>query len=191
MKLLLTVVLLICSSFSLADNVLNTLSDAKSYYKNKKFKEAQTALEDATTLIQQKRGKSLQETLPKALSGWTENQSKLQAVGKGMFGGALTVFKRYKKGRSQIKVSVITDSPIIQSYLGAFSNTFLNAGGGELIRESSTKKGHLKYQENRRRGNLSSIIDNRFLLKIEGRQVDKKHLLSYFKAIDFKKIKAL
>ena len=190
MKVLISSLLFLFSSLTYGDNILKTLEEAKTHYKNKRFTEAQNALEDATTFIQQKRGKFLEQSLPGPLSGWKEHQSRSQSIGKKMFGGGLTVFKKYKKGRSQIKISLITDSPLIQSYLGAFSNTFLNAGG-ELIRENGGKKGNLKYNNQRKNGNLTSMIDNRFLLKIEGRHVEKKDLISYFKAFEVKKVQAL
>ena len=178
------------SQNSFSDNVLKTIDEAKNLYKKGSFSEAQASLEDATTFIQQKRGNELKNNLPQALKGWIEKESKLQTVGQKIFGGGLTVYKRYNKGRSEIKVSLITDSPIIQTYLGMFSGAFLN-NGGELIRETRNKKGKLKFNPSRKKGNLFSIIDNRYLLKIEGRKIEKSDLLSYFKAVDFKKFKSL
>ena len=174
-----------------ADNVIKTIEEAKDLYKKGLFSDAQATLEDATTFIQQKRGNQLKKTLPSPLKGWIEKESKLQTVGKKLFGGGLTVFKKYKKGHSEIKISLITDSPMIQSYLGMFSGAFLNNGRGELIRETRNKKGKLKFNSSRKKGDIFSIIDNRYLLKIEGRKIEKNDLLNYFKAIDFKKVKSL
>ena len=187
--LLLSFTLFSCDGFS--DNVLNTIEEAKKLYKKGLFSEAQSTLEDATTFIQQKRGRELKKTFPHALNGWIEKESKLQAVGQKLFGGGLTVYKKYNKGRSQIKISLITDSPVVQTYLGMFSGAFLNSSGGELIRENRNKKGKLKFNPARKKGDIFSIIDNRYLLKIEGRRIKKSDLLAYFKAIDFKKFKSL
>ena len=190
-KVVLILSLALCSQNGFSDNVLKTIEEAKSLYKKGSFSEAQASLEDATTFIQQKRGSELKKALPKALTGWFEKESKLQAVGQKIFGGGLTVYKKYNKGRSSIKVSVITDSPIIQTYLGMFSGAILNNNGGELIRETRSKKGRLKFNPSRKKGDIFSIIDNRYLLKIEGRRIEKDDLLAYFKAVDFKEFKSL
>ncbi|MEE2745195.1 MAG: hypothetical protein VYD54_14880 [Bdellovibrionota bacterium] len=129
--------------------------------------------------------------MPHALNGWIEKESKLQTVGQKLFSGGLAVFKKYNKGRSQIKISLITDSPVVQTYLGMFSGALLNNSGGELIRENRNKKGKLKFNPARKKGDIFSIIDNRYLLKIEGRRIKKSDLLAYFKAIDFKKFTSL
>ena len=179
------------STQGFSDNVMKTIEEARNLYKKGQFSEAQASLEDATTFIQQKRGDQLKKTLPTPLKGWVEKEAKFQSAGQKLFGGGLTVVKKYKKGTSEIKISLITDSPIIQSYLGMFSGAFLNNGGGELIRETRNKKGKLKFNPSRKKGDIFSVIDNRYLLKIEGRKIEKDDLLTYFKAVDFKKVQSL
>ena len=102
--------------------------------------------------MKQKRGSELKKTLPHALKGWIEKESKLQTVGQKLFGGGLTVYKKYNKGRSQIKISLITDSPVVQTYLEMFSGAFLNNSEEELIRENRNEKGKLKFHPARKKG---------------------------------------
>ena len=72
-----------------------------------------------------------------------------------------------------------------------FSGAFLINNGGELIRENRDKKDKLKFNSPRKKGDIFSVIDNRYLLKTEGRKIEKNDLLAYFKIIYFKKFKSL
>ena len=126
-----------------------------------------------------------------ALKGWIEKESKLLEVGQKLFGSGFKVYKKYNKGRTQLKVLHINDSPVVQTYLGMFSGAFLINNGGELIRENRDKKDKLKFNSPRKKGDIFSVIDNRYLLKTEGRKIEKNDLLAYFKIIYFKKFKSL
>ena len=48
-----------------------------------------------------------------------------------MFGGGIGAHRTYKKGSSKIKVEILTDSPVLQSMMGLFTNPmFATADGG-------------------------------------------------------------
>ena len=59
--------------------------------------------------------------------------------------------------------------------------------GGGIGRQ----KAIVKYKEERERGEITVVVDKRFLVKIEGSKVSEEELKSYAKAIDFKKLKNL
>lgn len=179
------------STFVNADDVVNTLNEAIKSYESGEYGVAADDLNYALQLIQQKKGKRLEAYLPEALPGWSAKKAESQAAGAGMFGGGITASREYKKDSSNIKVELITDSPLLQSMMGIFSNPmFATADGGKLQR-INREKAIVKFNEERQRGDISIVVDKRFLVKVEGQKVSLDDLESYAKAIDFKKLEKL
>ncbi len=69
-----------------------------------------------------------------------------------------------------------------------FSNPMFASAAGtfELI---NGYKGIVSYQENS--GNINIIVNNRFLVTLDGRNVSREGLMNYAKAIDLKGIATL
>ncbi len=170
------------------DPVIQTIEKALDEYKNKDFSNAASSLDYASQLIRQKKGDALSKMLPEALPGWKADDGKSTVTAVSLFGGGLTADRTYTKDSSVIKISVVTDSPMIQSMMMMFSNPIFasSAGKFELI---NGYKGIVNYQNSG--GDISIIINNRFLVTLKGKNVTRDDFLSYAKAIDLKGLAVL
>jgi len=167
------------------DPVIQTIEKALEDYKSNNFSNAATNLDYASQLIRQKKGEALGKLLPEPISGWTANKGKSQVTAASLFGGGLTAERKYSKEKSSVKISIVTDSPLMQSMIMMFSNPIFAASAGqfELI---NGYKGIVNYQNNG--GDINIVINNRFLVTLNGRNVTRDDLMAYAKAIDLKAI---
>ena len=192
MKLLTSAILLLAiigftpvhSAF--ADEVEEAIQEGLDAYKDGSYTDAAGSLDYAAQLIRQKKGEQLEAVLPQPLPGWTAEEASSSAMGAAMFGGGVSVERQYTKAGSRVTVQIITDSPMLQGVMMMFSNpAFATADGGRLEKIKG-KRAIVKYQASRKSGEIQMIIANRFLITIEGSQVEKADLKNYAQEIDFK-----
>ncbi len=183
-------VLMVFSVSGYADDIENSIKEALQYYENGEYKDAVDSLNYASQLIQQKKGKGLEAFLPEPLSGWTAQETSSQAAGAAMFGGGITAERKYSKGSSSITIKIITDSPLMQSMMMMFSNPMFATSDGGKLERIGRQKAIIKFDPNSKRGEIKIVVANRFFVQIEGREVTKKDLKGYAKAIDYKKLKS-
>lgn len=182
---------LLLTAFLNADDISETLTEAIKSYEAGEYSTAVEDINYALQLIQQKKSEGLASYLPEPLEGWTAKKAESQSAGSAMFGGGIGSHRTYKKGSSKIKIEILTDSPVLQSMMGLFTNPmFATADGGKLER-IGRQKAIIKYKEERERGEITVVVDKRFLVKVEGTKVSEDDLKAYAKAIDFKKLKKL
>jgi hypothetical protein len=170
------------------DDVINSINEGMKFYKDGEYAEATSSLNYAVQLIQQKKGETLTGLLPEPLDGWTAEEAQSQAAGAAMFGGGVTAERDYSKGSSHVSIKIVTDSPMLQSFMMMFSNPmFATADGGKMER-IGRQKAIVKYIPADKSGDLQMVVDNRFLVSVEGSDISRDELLDYAKAIDTKKL---
>ena len=170
------------------DDVVNSINEGMEFYKNGEFAEATSSLNYAVQLIQQKKGESLSGLLPEPLDGWAAEEAQSQAAGAAMFGGGVTAERSYSKDNSRISIQIVTDSPMLQGVMMMFSNPmFATADGGKMVR-IGRQKAIVKFTPEDESGDLQMVVNNRFLVTVEGSGVSNDDLVNYAKAIDTKKM---
>lgn len=174
-----------------ADDVTQTLSDAIKSYKSGEYTDAVEDINYALQLIQQKKSEGLSSYLPDPLEGWSAKKAESVSAGSGMFGGGIGANRTYKKDHAKIKIEILTDSPILQSMMGLFTNPLFAASDGGKLERIKRQKAIIKYQEERQHGEITIVVDKRFLVRVEGYKVTLEDLKAYAKAIDYKKLKKL
>lgn len=173
-----------------ADDVEDSINEALEYYQNGEYKDATESLNYASQLISQMKGKALEASLPEALDGWSAQAPTSEAAGAAMFGGGITAERVYSKGSSSVTIRIVTDSPMMQAMMMMFSNPmFATADGGKLER-IGRQKAIVKFDAGSRQGDINIVVDNRFLVTIEGGDISVEDLKAYAEAIDYKKLKA-
>jgi len=193
-KLMVTGLFLVLIAFSFsghADDIEDSITEALQYYKSSEYKDAVESLNYASQLIQQKKGKGLESFLPEPLKGWSAQKASSQAAGAAMFGGGITVERKYTKDSSTISISIITDSPVMQGMMMMFSNPMFAASDGGKLERIGRQKAIVKFTPNSQQGEIKIVVANRYLVQIEGRAVSEEEMKEYAKAIDFKKLKSL
>ena len=178
--------LLLCTTIS-ADDITDTMDDAMASYKKGDYVQAKEDLTYAMELLKQKKGETIQGFLPEPLDGWTAEKAKSENAGSGMLGGGSTTSRTYTKDKSKIVVSVITDSPLLQGLGSLLGNPMFNSGG--KLKRINREKATIKYNDKQQSGDVTLMLDKRFLITVKGSKVTEDELVEYAKAIDFKKIK--
>ena len=170
------------------DDVVNSINEGMEFYQSGEFAEATSSLNYAVQLIQQKKGESLSGLLPEPLDGWEAEEAQSQAAGAAMFGGGVTAERSYSKDNSRISIQIVTDSPMLQGVMMMFSNPmFATADGGKMVRVGR-QKAIVKFTPEDESGDLQMVVNNRFLVTVEGSGVSNDDLVNYAKAIDTQKM---
>ena len=178
---------LLLTSTALADDITETMEDALKSYNKGDYVQTKEDLTYVMELLKQKKGNSIKEILPDALEGWTAEEATSETAGSGMLGGGATSSRTYTKDKSKIVIEVVTDSPLLQG-LGSILGNPMFSSGGELKR-INREKATVKYNSKQKSGDITIMLDKRFLVTVRGKKVTEDELVEYAKAIDFKKIK--
>ena len=176
---------------SSADEIIEFINEGLEQYKKGEYAASAGSLDYAAQMIRQKKGDTLKSFLPKALPGWTAKESTSQAAGAALFGGGVTAECSYTKDSSSITVSIVTDSPMMQSMMMMFTNPMIIASSGGKLEKIAGQKAMIKYTESNKSGEITMVIANRFLITIKGRNVTREDLIAYASGIDCDKLATL
>jgi hypothetical protein len=103
----------------------------------------------------------------------------------------VTAERNYSRGDSRVTIRMITDSPMMQGVMMMFSNPMFATSDGGKLERIGKQKAIVKYDEDNRSGDLQMVVNNRFLVMVEGDAVTRDELLTYAAAIDTKKLSEL
>ncbi len=162
-----------------ADDVTDAIDQARDLYDDGQTQAAITQLEFAAQLIRQARGTGLQAFLPDALDDWTAEAPQSQSAGAAMFGGGTTVSRSYTKGGNNVEISIITDSPLLQSMMMMFSNPAMLAAQGGQLQMIQGQQAVLQANN----GGVMMVLNNTYLIQVQGNATDADYL-AYANAID-------
>lgn len=179
------------ATITFADDITDSVNEALKYYEKGEYAEAAGNLEYAAQLIRQKKGGQIQEVLPKPLDGWKSEEPTSQAAGSAMLGGGVSAERAYYRDNSSITIKIVGDSPMLQGFMMMFSNPMYATADGGKLEKVAGKKAIVKFNANKRSGNINIIVDHRYLVTIEGNKITKEDLTAYAQAIDYKQLEAM
>ena len=177
-----------------ADEILDAMNEAIEAYKEKEYAEAAESLDYAKQLMMQMRSENIMKVLPEPLPGWESKTAQTQSM--GMLGGMAGVVKEYFKpgtgdqGRKRITINIMAESPMMQGMMAMFNPAYAGAQGGKL-QKIKRNKAIVKYNPDRRSGEANVLVKKSYIVSIKGNSVDKKDLLDYAEAVDYKGLKDL
>jgi TusA-related sulfurtransferase len=172
-----------------ADEITDSIEEAKEYYKEGDYVEAANSLDYASQLIRQKRSGKLEGLLPEPLAGWSAEDVKSQAAGPGCLGGMISAKRKYKKDKSSVTIEIITDSPALQSMVMLFSNPAYAAADGGKLTKIKRQKAIIKYHPSKKNGEINIVVAKQYLVSVKGRNVNQNDLVDYASAMDYKELK--
>ena len=179
------------ASFAFADDVTDSIKEALDNYKNQNYTQAAKDLDFASQLIRQKKGDMLKTVLPEPLEGWNALEATSQAVGAALMGGMTSAEKTYTKDSSSVTVRVTSDSPMIQGMVMMMGNpSFASATGSKAIKVNN-QDAILTLQSDGSSGDLNFVLEEKFLITVEGSGVTEKDLVDYATAVSIEKLKSL
>ncbi len=181
--------LLLLSGSIMADDISDTMEDALASYKKGDISGAKEDLTYVLELLKQKKGDDMKAYLPDALDGWKAEDAKSETAGSGMLGGGTTLSRTYTKDKSRIVIEIVTDSPLLSGLGSMFANPMFSSGG--KLKRINREKAMIKYDKKREAGDISLMIDKRFMVTVKGSKVTEDELIEYTRAIDFKALKKM
>lgn len=132
--------------------------------------------------------RELKEMLPNRVAGMRLDDSSGETSGAlGFKISTATGEYRDDDERIEITIADVGASPMVLMGMAAWSNIEFERDSDEGYERTTTiegYKGYEKYDSEREDGQLSLIINNRFLVKVEGRNVSEKDLRSALRKID-------
>ncbi len=195
-KMLILPVLLLVFSWGFtpayADEILEALNEAIGAYNDKEYVEAVESLDYAKQLIQQLRSEGIMKFLPEALPGWESKTAQTQNM--GMLGGMSGVQKEYQapgsgnQGRKRITINIMAESPMMQGMMTMFNPMLAGAQGGKL-QKIKRNKAIVQYNPDGKSGEINVLVKKSYIVSIKGQSVDKKDLMDYAEAVDYKGLK--
>lgn len=170
-----------------ADEVNDTVAEALKAYESKEFSQAVELLDYASQLIRQQKGAQLESVLPAPLEGWEAETASSNAAAGAMFGGGVTAERKYKNGNKHVTVSLVTDSPMVQSMTALYRNPMFASAGGGKVKRVHGETAVVKYESDKNRGEVTLVIGN-VLLSVKGK-ADEDELLAFMENVDVAKLK--
>ncbi len=171
-----------------ADDVTDSIQEASDAYAKGDTAKALERLNYAVQLMQQAKAQGLESLLPQPLSGWTAEKAESTAVGAAMFGGGITVEKRYTKDKSSVSVQIVTDSPMLQGLMTLFSNPMFASSSGGKLEKIAGQKVLSTYDAATKAGDYQFAVANKYMVTVKGEQVSVEDMKAYAEGIDFKKM---
>ncbi len=174
-----------------ADEATDALANAKSAYEAGNYSEAIQQIDFASTLIRQKKAEAVVKLLPNAPSGWVADEA--ESVGsQGMLGGIVGAQRSYRRDSGgSVKIDIQSDSPLIQSMGMMFANPMLLAGSGAKLESHKGQKLAVDYKNSSKSGDVKAVVDNRYLVSIDGSDLTRDELLSFAKSVDYARLAAM
>ena len=180
-------ILIISVSGAQADDVTDSLNDALSKYNNGQYTEAVNSINYAEQLITQKKGEELTQVFPKPLDGWQAEEVKADPV----FGGGVSAERRYTKDPASVSIAIVSDSPMLQATMMLFTNPMFATADGGKLETINGQKAIVKYNAENKGGDIQIVVNNRFLVTVNGSEVAKEDMTSYLANLDVNKLSTL
>ena len=179
--------LLFSVSGARADDVTDSLNDALTKYNKGLYTESINSINYAEQLITQKKGAALTQVFPKPLDGWKAEEVKSDPV----FGGGISAERRYTKGSSRVTISIASDSPMLQATMMLFTNPMFATSDGGKMETINGQKAIVKYKADTKSGEIQIVVNNRFLVKVNGSETAKEDMTAYLSNLDISKLSAV
>lgn len=168
-----------------ADDVTDAIDEGTQLYKDGKFAEAAASLDYAAQLIRQKRSGDFAKILPEAPKGWDAEDGEGAAVA-GIMGGIVSAERTYtrKDGEGHVTITIVGDSPMMQSYMMMLSNPMIATSSGGKLKSINGQRAIVRYDSGDKDGEINAVVVNKFLVTVQGSDLTEEELMSFFKAID-------
>lgn len=174
-----------------ADEVSDNLKTAATAYEAGNYSEALQAVDYAGQLIRQKKAEAVAALLPAGPSGWKAEEAQSEAAAAALMGGIVTAKRSYSKGDSNVTIQIQSDSPLLQTYGMMFSNPALLAGSGAKLETIKGQRVAVTYKAADKSGDIKAVVDNRYVVTVEGNGVTREELTSFIVALDPSKLAKL
>ena len=167
-----------------ADEITDQIHEALRLYEAGDHQAAAGELEMAAMQIRQLRAGAVSDALPAPLSGWEGGEIETEAMPGMAMGGASAASREYTKGRAEVEVQIMADSPMMQGLAMMLSNPMILANSGKKLIKVHGNKAILDYDAEDQRGEMQ-IVAGTVLVTVDGHHVTQEDLQAYAEAVDY------
>lgn len=171
------------------NEIKQAITAATEAYQAGELSQAVTQLDYAATLIRQLQAGELGKLFPEPLAGWQADKVDSQAGAAGLFGGGINASRNYHQGDQRLEISIMKDSPLLQTMGMLFANPSMATMGGYKMKRIQGHTAMSKAEDNHQE--LQMMIENRILLQFNGRNISEDDLKAYAEAVDIEAITKL
>lgn len=166
------------ASTLLGDEVEDSINEALKLYKEGKYSEASTSLQVAVNGINEKKGGTISSALPEKIGEWKGDEIN-NSNALSVLGGGTTVERKYSKGDRDATITIIADSPMIGQVIGLMSNPTIAGLAGMKMKKAGANT--VSIQKDQGMGQI--VVDNRFLIQIQGSELKEADVLELAGAV--------
>jgi hypothetical protein len=164
-----------------ADRVTDRIDKARNLYEKGRYSAAARELQWAIGRIKRRIADGVAKTFPAPPEGWTVRRSKSRSrQGLAMLQG-LIIQRRYRQtgGAGRADAQIIVDNPMAGMMTMLFANPAYaqNAGYEQLDVDSLPQGALIKFDEERKRGDVVAMVGGRAFLKITIHNADSDKVL--------------
>jgi hypothetical protein len=164
-----------------ADKVDDAIVKAAQAHKKGDLATAMQELQYAVTKINEKLSRAYKMTFPPPPEGWRAGRVR-SSTGIAMIRVQGQIMnRRYTQqgGRGRMNAQLIVDSPTMQAYLTLFSNpAYARQAGYDRVKlEGVPEPAMMKFDEDRKRGDIILVTAGRILIKVTGRRLESGDVL--------------
>lgn len=163
-----------------ADDITDQINEALAAYSRKDTQTAIVGLEAALNLLRQSRADTYGALLPAAPAGWTADTVETVSVGAALAGGGVGASRKYHKGGDEVTVSILADSPLLQAMTALAASPIAALGGIRTEIVNGRRAIYIKDD-----GAFTTIVGDRILVRVEGRDQPEAVLKQFMTAVDF------
>ena len=171
------------------EEIKQAITTASEAYQTGELSQAAGQLDYAATLIRQLQADHLSQLLPEPLPGWKAGKAESQAGAMGLLGGGIHRSRNYQKDDSHLEISIMKDSPLLQTMGMLFNNPSMAAMSGYKVKKMQGQTAMIKDEDGDQE--LTMMIENRILLQLEGSNISADDLKAYADAINIEAITKL
>ncbi len=178
-------------AFVRADEIQQAIDDGTAAFKAGKFSEAASQFDLASQLLREKSGGVVAEALPEAPEGWVaDGEPNVEVMAAGFMGGMTNVSRSYQQedGDGSINIQIVSDSPMIAQMSMILSNPAMVRQMGKKIVKVGDGRAILALENGS--GTLTEIVQNRYLVTIQGDEVTEADMTLFAEAVDRAKLTA-
>lgn len=186
-----TCLLLLLPTGALADTaseVREAAKEAMALFEKGDMAGAAGQFDYAAQLIRQKKAGDLATLLPPAPSGWTAEAVETEAMGTAMMGGGVHASRTYLRGDDNMELSIMADSPMVQSMAAMVQNPTLIAASGGKLEKVGDYRAAVKYEAETKSGEVTLIVDNRILVSVKSEGASRDEMMALLNKLDLAKL---
>ncbi len=164
-----------------ADEVTEEIANALKAYEAGEYSAASVSLQQANSIVMEKKSAAIAKALPDTVGEWKGGEVENNGAGLAVFGGGGTMLERkYSKGDLTMAVTLMVDSPMVMQYVGMLNNPAMATAMGLKRRKVGENVALFNPKEN----SLNMIIENRFMIQINGSQGKEDNIMEIAGGID-------